>query len=220
MQKIRRMVILVFALLMLFPAGAFAFEYPILPGGTNPLSNYGEQLGSVFDKTGKTLDQASTSAGTSINVPAKAENQMALASPNRSAVVIDGKKVAFDAYTIDGYNYFKLRDLAMALNGSDKQFEVGWDGAQNAIRLMPGDAYTPRGGELAASVQFSSLPAVPANSAILLGGKEVSMKAYSINSFTYFKLRDLGLAMDFGVAWDTVANSIKIDTLSGYSAAN
>jgi len=220
LQKIKRIAILALALLMLFPAGAFAFEYPLLPGGTNPLSNYGEQLGSVFDKTAKVLDQASTSNGTSSNIPEKAANLSALAAPNRSAVVIDGKIVAFDAYTIDGYNYFKLRDLALALNGSDKQFEVSWDGSQNAIRLMPGDAYTSRGGELSASIQPGSLLAIPANAAILLGGKEVAMKAYSINSFTYFKLRDLGLAMDFGVSWDTLVNSIKIDTLSGYSAAN
>lgn len=220
MQKIRCVVILVFALLMLFPAVACAFEYPILPGGTNPLSNYGEQLGSVFDKTAQTLDQASASAVTSTSVPAKPANQMALASPNRSDVLIDGKKVAFNAYTIDGYNYFKLRDLAMALNGSAKQFEVSWDGAINAISLKPGDEYTPRGGELLTTIQPSGLLAFPAISAITIGGKEVNMKAYSINSFTYFKLRDLGAAMEFGVSWDTVANFVKIDTMSGYSTAN
>ncbi|NMC28324.1 MAG: hypothetical protein GYA42_09305 [Syntrophomonadaceae bacterium] len=220
MQKISRMVILVFALLMLFPAVACAFEYPILPGGTNPLSNYAEQLGSVLDKTAQTLDQASASAVKSASVPAKPANQSGLAAPNRSAVLIDGKEVAFDAYTIYGYNYFKLRDLAIALNGSAKQFEVSWDGAINAISLMPGDAYTPRGGELLTSIQPSSLLAFPANSAIIIGGKEVAMKAYSINSFTYFKLRDLGVAMEFGVSWDAVANSIKIDTMSGDSTVN
>jgi len=220
LQKIKMMAIVVSSLLMLFPAGALAFEYPILPGGTNPLSNYGEQLGSVFDKTAQTLGQASDSVSTPSNVPAQAYNYSPVATPNHSNVLIDGKKVSFDAYTIDGYNYFKLRDLAMALNGSEKQFEVSWDGTKNAINLVLGNTYTPRGGELSASLQPSNRVTVPANSAILLGGKAVNMKAYSIDSFTYFKLRDLGVAMDFGVSWDTLANSIKIDTSSGYEAAN
>ena len=46
---------------------------------------------------------------------------------------LPGEKKAFDAYNIEGSNYFKLRDLAYVLNGTDKQFEVGWDAAANAI---------------------------------------------------------------------------------------
>jgi hypothetical protein len=51
---------------------------------------------------------------------------------------VNGQSVAFNAYNIDGNNYFKLRDLAYALNGTEKQFEVGWDGAANAISLTSG----------------------------------------------------------------------------------
>ena len=35
-----------------------------------------------------------------------------LALPTTSTVLVNGKETVFEAYCIDGYNYFKLRDLA------------------------------------------------------------------------------------------------------------
>jgi len=49
------------------------------------------------------------------------------AVPTASAVVVDGVNTSFDAYNIEGSNYFKLRDIAYVLSGTEKQFEVGWD---------------------------------------------------------------------------------------------
>ena len=56
-----------------------------------------------------------------------------VAKPTASTVLVNGKNVAFDAYNIEGSNYFKLRDLAFTLSGTEKQFDVGWDGANNMI---------------------------------------------------------------------------------------
>ncbi len=38
----------------------------------------------------------------------------------KASVLVNGKSVAFEAYNIDGSNFFKLRDIAMALSGSAK----------------------------------------------------------------------------------------------------
>ena len=72
------------------------------------------------------------------------------ATPTAATVMVDGRVVAFDAYNIDGNNYFKLRDLAYTLNGTAKQFSVEWDGDNNAINLTGGKAYEPDGSEMAA----------------------------------------------------------------------
>jgi len=64
------------------------------------------------------------------------------AIPTASAVLVNGKNISFDAYNINDNNYFKLRDLAYILNGAQKQFEVGWDGANNAISITSGKPYT------------------------------------------------------------------------------
>ena len=94
-------------------------------------------------------------AGTGLAAPA--------ATATSSKVLVNGRAVAFEAYNIDGCNYFKLRDLAMALAGSEKQFDVGWDGTGNAVTLTSGKAYTPVGGELSAG--SGKTPAVCASSA-------------------------------------------------------
>jgi len=47
-------------------------------------------------------------------------------NPTTSKVLVNGKIVEFEAYNINGYNYFKLRDLAQAVNNTEKNFEVTW----------------------------------------------------------------------------------------------
>lgn len=89
---------------------------------------------------------AKTSDSHAANINNSAENMMA--NPMKSIVLVNGKAVAFDAYNIGGNNYFKLRDVANAINGSEKQFEVTWDGSKNAINLISNNAYTAVGGEM------------------------------------------------------------------------
>lgn len=141
----------------------------------------------------------------------------AAAAPTSSTVLVNGEKKAFDAYSIDGNNYFKLRDLAFVLSGTDKQFQVGWDGEANAISLTSGEAYTSVGGEMEGK-SAGKQPAKPTSSKILLDGKEVSLTAYEIGGNNYFKLRDIGQTFDFGVGWDDASRTITIDTSVGYTA--
>jgi len=57
----------------------------------------------------------------------------------------------------------------------------------------------------------------PTKSKILLDGNEITITAYNIGGNNYFKLRDIGKALDFGVEWDSMGNNIKIDTSRGYN---
>ena len=139
------------------------------------------------------------------------------ANPSASTVLVDGKNVSFDAYNINDNNFFKLRDLAYILSGSEKQFEVEWDAANNAIKLTSGRAYTIVGGEMTGKGAGSKLP-TPTASKILLDGKEITLTAYNIEDNNYFKLRDIGEAFDFEVDWDGANNTIVIDTGKGYTA--
>ena len=133
-----------------------------------------------------------------------------------STVLVNGTEVKFDAYNIGGNNYFKLRDLAMAVNGTAKQFEIGWDGANNSITMTSGAAYTPVGGELSLAGQ-QNVSAVPAAAKLFLNGKAISLTAYNIGGNNYFKLRDVGAAIDFAVEWDAVQGAIDIDTDKSYT---
>jgi len=146
--------------------------------------------------------------GTASSVPAR---------PTASKVLVNGKEVSFEAYNIGGNNYFKLRDLAAAVNGTEKQFDVGWDGANQAISLETGKAYTPVGGELALSATLAAKDAKPTDSKIYVNNVETQLIAYNIGGNNYFKLRDIAKIFNFGVAWDSKVNMIGIDTKSVYT---
>ncbi|MCC8122200.1 MAG: WG repeat-containing protein [Oscillospiraceae bacterium] len=137
------------------------------------------------------------------------------ATPTASTVLVNGKKVSFDAYNIGGNNYFKLRDLAYIFSDTDAQFEVAWDSQRNAIDLTSGKAYTAVGGEMSAKGSGTK-EATATTSDIYLDGTAVDFTAYTIGGNNYFKLRDIGKAFDVGVTWDGAANTITIDTSAGY----
>lgn len=139
------------------------------------------------------------------------------ATPTSAKVLVNGESKAFDAYEIGGSNFFKLRDLAYVLSGTEKQFEVGWDGAASAISLTSGQAYTPVGGEMAGK-GAGAQTAKPSAAKIILDGKEISLTAYEIGGNNYFKLRDIGETFGFGIGWDGESQTITIDTSTGYTA--
>ena len=47
-----------------------------------------------------------------------------IAEPTDCKIILNGNTIDFQAYNIDGYNYFKLRDIAMALVGTEKEVEI------------------------------------------------------------------------------------------------
>jgi hypothetical protein len=58
------------------------------------------------------------------------------ATPTTSTVLVNGQEVKFQAYLINGNNYFRLRDVAFALTGTEKQFQAAYDGITNQL-VMP-----------------------------------------------------------------------------------
>ncbi|MBR4283086.1 MAG: hypothetical protein IKT48_00050 [Anaerotignum sp.] len=134
------------------------------------------------------------------------------ASPTASKVTVNGEAKAFEAYNIKSNNYFKLRDIAYVLNGTDASFSVGWDGAANSIALVKGEAYAPTGSEMKVSGTKDIKDAVESTSAILIDGQKAALKAYTIKGNNYFKLRDLGTALGFDVGWDNASQTISITT--------
>jgi hypothetical protein len=69
-------------------------------------------------------------AGSSAEKPAAAANTpVALSAlPTASSVLVGGKATSFEAYNIEGNNYFKLRDIAKVMDTG-----TTWDGATSTI---------------------------------------------------------------------------------------
>ena len=132
------------------------------------------------------------------------------ANPTSSAIYVDGQKIDFEAYNINGNNYFKLRDVAWALSGTDTQFNVTWNDAEGVINLLSGEDYGKNG---ALSVGNGKVKSATLNTApIMKDGSYVNMTAYNIEENNFFKLRDLGEQFGFNVGWNGTANAVTIDT--------
>ena len=140
------------------------------------------------------------------------------AAPTQSTVLVNGAPTAFDAYNINGSNYFKLHDLAFIVNHTPKQFSVGWDAENQAISLVTGGEYAAVGGEMASSGNTQNKPAAPTTAKVYINGTQALFSAYNIGGNNYFKLRDVASAINFGVTWDAPTSTIGIDTSIGYSA--
>lgn len=60
------------------------------------------------------------------------------------------------------------------------------------------------------------LTARPSSQPIYVDGQRISMTVYNIGGNNYVKLRDIGRAVDFGVTYDAVSNSVHIDSTQPY----
>lgn len=171
-------------------------------------SQYGKQLTDYRQIMGVNKSTTTT--------PTAAPASTATAKPTNATVMVNGKQIAFDAYNINNNNYFKLRDIAKVLSGSDKQFEVTWNGSTKSIELKPGSAYTSVGGELVTG-KAKQQTAKLSSDKVYMNGSVANLTAYTINGNNYFKLRDLGKLLNFGVDWDGTAKCISINSSTAYT---
>lgn len=128
----------------------------------------------------------------------------------RNTILFDGDEIRVDAYAIDHYTYFKLRDVAMLFDGTNSSFSVGYDSLTRTIALETGADYEPVGGELTLSAEGTA-QAVPATQTVLVDGEPVDLKAYAIGGYTYYKIRDLADAVHFKVSWEESSVGMESD---------
>ena len=123
-------------------------------------------------------------------------------------ITVDGTLVNFDAYAVrdasgNDTNYIKIRDLAHVLNSSYGRFDIQF--ANGTIDLIPTLAYIDNGTEMQAP--FTGDQPYRVNpSPVTLDGVPINMSAITLTDangggYTYFKLRDVGLAIGFDVTW-------------------
>ena len=138
------------------------------------------------------------------------------ASPTNDKLEVNGNAADPTVYKIGDSNYFKIRDVAALLNGTEKQFAVGYDGSKNAVTATTGQGYDKQSGDLAGAATGGGQTASPSNDAIYVDGQKITAEVYKINGSNYFKLRDLGKALNFYVGW-SAERGMYIETGKPYS---
>ena len=109
------------------------------------------------------------------------------AIPSKTSFEMNGKPVSVpQAYNINDNNYLQLRGIAVLLNGTKAQFNVGWDGKYAVIET--GKAYS---GEANYAAMQTTTNVRQSNTSFKIDGKPVTFeKAYLIDGDTnYLQLR-------------------------------
>lgn len=125
---------------------------------------------------------------------------------------VNGKTVAPQAYNIDGYNYFKLRDVAYLLADTTAPFNVTWSASQSTVvNIVPGQKYQKVGGELSAST-LTSLKVSASTFKVLMEGKTLPLRGYLINDNNYYSIADIAESVGFEAGWDNATRTVSITT--------
>ena len=100
--------------------------------------------------------------GLALSAPAAQAVESLKATLSTNRILVDGQETHMTAYTINGNNYVKLRDVGKAVG-----FEVYWDSANGCVQVESGKPYTgeaPAKAEPDKSVTQPE-PTAPANDA-------------------------------------------------------
>ncbi len=131
-------------------------------------------------------------------------------------LTVNGKPANCEKYNIDGSNYFKLRDIAFLLMGTESEFGVAWDPAANSIIIAIGLPYEPVGGELIVGEDKSASAQPSSQSLWFLDAPVNDLSVYNIGGNNFFKLRDLGNLLGFSVDFDPATNTAIVETPDYY----
>ena len=94
-----------------------------------------------------------------------------------AAVTVDGEAAEVATANVGGETYYRLRDLATAVNGTADQFNVEW---QNGVIVITGEAYTTEALAPAAEAAGSAISLT-----IEVDGETVTTSAAEINGNNY-----------------------------------
>ena len=131
---------------------------------------------------------------------------------SQTKVTINGENVTFEAFNIEGSNYFRLRDLAYILKDTNKRFDIGWDSETRLITLTSGSPYTPDGSEMRPGDGTAATAAPNLDINISKDGEPVPVTAYLVGGSNFMKLRDVMELLDIEVTWDSVSQTIGLNT--------
>ncbi len=133
-----------------------------------------------------------------------------VAVPTDSSILLNNQELDFEAYTINDTTYLKLRDVAQALDNTNKQFDIAWDNEKSAINIISNTPYSSIGGELSYNKdsQDAIIDVTTVNSSLYKDDVLINIESCVINQNNYFKARDLAELLEFDIEYDEATKNI------------
>nr|WP_296154679.1 DUF1343 domain-containing protein [uncultured Peptoniphilus sp.] len=139
----------------------------------------------------------------------EAKSARGVKSPQKLRV--DGELTDVRGYNIEGYNYYRLRDLAKALEG---KIDFSVEGDSKIITMDRKGRYKSFQGD---NIGGEREQAIPKTMNIRVKGEnpvDIIEKTYNIRGFNYFQLRSMGEILGFSVDYNRTKNEALITTTS------
>lgn len=147
-----------------------------------------------------------------IDIPAKSTDVTAIGVTTETNISVDGTSYKLSAYRVLGDTYYKLRDMAIILNGSSKTFDVTWNSVSNRIDLLIGAPYSSDL-TLGAFEAGHAVIVKAVKPCLLAGDTPYDLNAYSTGGSTYYKLEEIMRIAGAIVTYDDAGN-VSIDTVT------
>ncbi len=138
------------------------------------------------------------------------------AIPNQQEVVFDGHREMMQCYNINGYNYFRLRDMAQKITdhieNEQHHFNVAYNKEFKFISVGIGKEYMPVEGAAEYSIGAEPKMGVLSEARVLTDDMRAyfNLEGYVIDGYTFYKLRDLTGKLGIRTNWCAVENVIEL----------
>ena len=162
--------------------------------------------------------------GLALGLPAAQAAENILAQRCTSPIYLNGTPVEAEAYTINGHNYFKLRDIAQLVD-----FGVFWNGESRTISIDTMVGYTPDGSEPASTRSTETpkqdvpngIPAPDGVSRTALEKAAAALGCWPVYEIRQSAANELYLTTKYTAAYDAAAAHSQsfVDSLAGMSDA-
>lgn len=129
-------------------------------------------------------------------------------TPSDQEIHLNDREVEISGVKHNGFNYYRLRDLAYILKDTRAQFEVGYDKEKKMIvietkTLYTGDKIDPA--KLGESLSVVDIP-------ISIDKNLTHLEVVNVSGYNYFRLRDLGTLVGFEVNYNSENKRIDLVT--------
>ncbi len=138
------------------------------------------------------------------------------AKPAVQEVTLDGHSEMMQCYNINGYNYFRLRDVAQVVTehiaDPYHHFNVGYNKERNFVSIDMQEEYVPVEGSKTYVIGTEEKQGVLSDSQIFVTSwyDAQGMYGYVIDGYTFYKLRELAKVLEMDVNWNEEAKTIEV----------
>jgi LAS superfamily LD-carboxypeptidase LdcB len=146
-----------------------------------------------------------------IDVPMKSADITAIGVTALRQITVDGTPYQLSVYSVLGDTYYKLRDIAVILNGTPVSFDVTWNSEAKRIDLLQGAAYSSE--PVLGAFEAGHADIVTSVKPGMQSGDTVyDLSAYVAGGSNYFKLGDILAILGVTATEDELAGLV-IDTV-------